>query len=201
MYILFYVCVLFLFIGILLHFRSVDHIKLQKRYGKEKGVRIGKIYGMISGTMEFVFLIGVWVSPQPRFIISTFSDLSVSILSFSAPILHLFASSPLVVLGAWIAIRGVIATSLEVAETHRAPEELQTRGVYSIVRHPQYLGWILTHVGMSILLSAWYSMLFTPLLIILIYLISKKEEEDLIGQFGEGYKAYQKRIPMFIPEA
>jgi len=42
-------------------------------------------------------------------------------------------------------------------------------------------------------------MLFTPVLLILIYLISKKEEDELINEFGKEYKDYQKKVPMLIP--
>jgi len=199
MYIWFFICILGMFITIPLHFKSVEHIENQKKYGKEKGVRIGKIYGTISGTMEFIFLVGLWISPQPKFTIPILSNLSISIANFSTPILHSIISLPLVMLGAWIAIRGVKATRLEVAETHCTPKRLETAGVYSIVRHPQYFGWILSHVGMSILLSAWYSMLFTPILIVIIYLISKKEEDELIREFGKEYEDYQEEVPMMIP--
>jgi protein-S-isoprenylcysteine O-methyltransferase Ste14 len=185
---------------VLLHFKSVEHIKLKKKHGKKRGVKMGKIYGTVSGTMESITLIGLWVSPQPKFTIPMFSDLSVSICNFSLPILHYLFSVPIVVFGAWIAIRGIEATGLEVSETHCTPKRLETTGAYSIVRHPQYSGWILAHAGMSILFSAWYSLLFTPILIGLIYLISKKEEEDLTNEFGKEYKEYQKKVPMLIPK-
>lgn len=188
-----------MFIAISLHFESVKHVKLQEEYGKERGVKIGKLYGAISGTMEFISLIGLWISPQPRFAIPIFSNLSILIVNFSTPIFHLMISLPLIILGAWISIRGVKATRLEVAETHCTPMELETTGVYSTVRHPQYFGWILVHFGMSILLSVWYSMLFTPVLIALIYLIARIEEEELISEFGEEYADYQKKVPMLIP--
>jgi len=199
MYAWFFICVFGMFIAIALHFKSVEHIEQQKKYGKERGVKIGKIYGAISGTMESIFLLGLWISPQPRFTIPIVSNLSISIASFPIPILHLIISLPIIVLGAWIAIRGVRAIRLEVAETHCTPKRLETTGVYSIVRHPQYLGWILAHVGISILLSVWYSILFTPILILLIYQISKKEEDELIREFGKEYKDYQKKVPMLIP--
>ena len=35
-------------------------------------------------------------------------------------------------------------------------------GVFSIVRHSQSLGGAVLHMGMCILLSAWYALLFTP---------------------------------------
>jgi len=199
MYIWFLICVLGLFIAIPFHFKSVEHIEHQKKYGREMGVKIGKIYGTISGTMESIFLVGLWISPQPRFTIPIISNLAISIANFSTPILHLIISLPVIMLGAWIAIRGVKATRLEVAETHCTPKKLETAGVYSIVRHPQYLGWILAHIGMSILLSVGYSMLFTPILIVLTYLISKKEEDELIREFRKEYKDYQKEVPMMIP--
>jgi len=199
MYIWFFICILGMFIAIPLHFKSVEHIEHQKKYGKEIGVKVGKIYGTISGTMESIFLVGLWISPQPRFTIPIISNLSISIANFSTSILHSMISLPLIMLGAWIAIRGVKAVRLDVAETHCTPKRLETTGVYSIVRHPQYLGWILAHVGISILLSVWYSMLFTPILIAIIYIISKKEEDELVREFGKEYQDYQKEAPMMIP--
>ena len=200
MYVWFLVCVFCTFIAAALHFKSVEHTRLQKRYGKERGTSIGKTYGTISGTMELTCLIGLWISPQPRYTIPTFSNLTIPIANYSMSILHLVISLPIILLGAWIAIKGVKATGLEASETHTRPEKLQTKGAYSVVRHPQYLGWILAQIGMSILLSAWYSTLFTPILIALIYLISKKEETELTKEFGEEYEEYQRRVPMLIPK-
>ncbi len=200
MYIWFFICTLCMFTAILLHLKSVEHIELQKKYGRKRGVKIGKIYGAISGTMEFILLIGLWISPQPRFTIPIFSDLTISVFDLSTPILHLMVSIFLTAFGAWFGIEGARTTGMEVAETHCKPEKLKTTGVYSVVRHPQYLGWILSHLGLSVFLSAWYSMLFTPILIMLIYLISRKEEDELIREFGEEYSDYQERVPMLIPK-
>jgi protein-S-isoprenylcysteine O-methyltransferase Ste14 len=101
--------------------------------------------------------------------------------------------------GAWIAINGVKEVTLKVAETHRTDKIIIT-GVYSIVRHPQHLGALLAHMGISFLFSAWYSLLFTPLMVVLIYLISRKEEEELIREFGKEYKDYKKKVGMFLPK-
>jgi protein-S-isoprenylcysteine O-methyltransferase Ste14 len=53
---------------------------------------------------------------------------------------------------------------------------------------------------MTFIFSAWYSLLSTPLVIVLIYLISRKEEEELIREFGREYEDYKKRVPMLIPK-
>ncbi len=150
-------------------------------------------------SLEFIFWVGLWVSPQPIFIIPIFSNSIISIAGLSIPILHLIISLPLIVVGAWFGIEGVKETGMELAETHRSPKKILNTGIYSTVRHPQYFGWILAHLGISILLSVWYSILFTPVLIALIYLISKKEEDELIKEFGKEYEAYQKKVPMLIP--
>ena len=200
MYIWFFICVLGAIATIPLHFLSVEHLKLQERYGKEKGTKIGEIYGLISGWGFFFFWIGIWVSPQPRFTIAILQNVSVfvPVVSSSIPLLHLIICIPFLIAGAWLAIKGIKETTLKVAETHRT-EKVVTIGVYSIVRHPQYLGGLLAHAGISFLLSAWYSLLVTPLMVVLIYLISRKEEEELIKEFGKEYEDYKKKVPMLMP--
>ena len=195
----FLICVSFFFIVIFLHFKSVEHTKLQEEYGKEKGVKLGKIYAAISSS-EFIFWVGLWILPQPIFAIPIFSNSVISIAGLSIPILHLIISLPLIMVGAWFGIEGVRGTGMELAETHCSPKKILNTGTYSTVRHPQYFGWILAHIGISVLLSVWYSMLFTPVLIALIYLISKKEEDELVKEFGKEYEDYKKQVPMLIPD-
>jgi protein-S-isoprenylcysteine O-methyltransferase Ste14 len=200
MYIWFLVCALGAIATMPLYFLSVEHLKLQERYGKEKGIKIGEISGVISGWGFFLFWFGIWISPQPRFTIPILSNLSVLIpvINFSIPLLHLVIFTPFFTMGAWLGIKGVEKTTLQVAETHR-PQKIVMTGVYSIVRHPQYFGGLLAHVGISILLSAWYSLLSTPLMVALIYFISWKEEEELIKEFGKEYEGYKEKVPMLIP--
>ena len=202
MYIWFLFCVLAVIAVTPLHFLSVEHLKLQGRYGKEKGTKIGEICGLVSGWGFFLFWMGIWVSPQPRFAVPLFQNLTalIPVIGFSIPLLHLILSIIFIVLGAWLGIKGVRQTTLKAAETHRT-ETIVTTGVYSIVRHPQYFGGLLAHMGISFLLSAWYSLLATPLMVLLVYLISKKEEEELVREFGKEYKDYKKKVPMLIPKA
>jgi protein-S-isoprenylcysteine O-methyltransferase Ste14 len=190
------------FIAIMLpYFLSLEHLKLEEKYGKEKGKKIGEIYGVISGWGFFLFWLGIWLSPQDRFIIPFFQDFSIQIpiINLTIYLVNFLIFIPLFIMGAWFGIKGVIHTSLKVAETHRA-ERIATTGVYSIVRHPQYLGGILSHIGFSFLLSGLYSLLVTPLVIALIYTISWKEENELTKEFGQEYADYKKKVPMLILE-
>ena len=200
MYFWFLVCLLGIFIAIPIHFFSVEHLKLEIKYGNKKGTEIGKILGLISGWSFFLFWMGIWFTPQPRFVLPFLRNpiTFIPIVNFSIPLFNLIISIIFILLGTWFGISGVKQTTLKVAETHRT-EKIVTTGVYSIIRHPQYFGGLLSHLGITFLLSAWYSLLFTPVIVVLVYLISKKEEKELINEFGINYRNYEKEVPMFIP--
>jgi len=194
MYILFYICIIGV-IGILpLYALSLEHTKLDNKYGTEKGKKIGSIYGLISGWGFFIFWFGTWLAPQPKF---TVPFLQVPTL-FSIPLLNLIIALPPIILAFWFGLVGVKETGLETAETHRAKEIIDD-GIYSIVRHPQYLGGLFGHIGFSILFSALYSLIFFPFMIFIVYLISKKEEIELIKEFGDDYEKYKNNVPMLFP--
>jgi len=154
-----------------------------------------------SPSVFFIWLFGLWISPQPRFRIPILEDWIIIIpgLNFILPIVHLIISIPIILYSAWLGMAGVRGTGLEVSETHHA-KEIVTRGIYAKLRHPQYLGAILSHVGLSILLSAFYALLTTPLIILYNYIVAWKEEKELIKEFGEGYLEYREQVPMFLPK-
>jgi len=200
MYIWFFICAVGVVAVMPLYFLSIKHLSLQEKYGRERGITIGEISGVVSGWGFFLFWFGMWVSPQPRFTFPAFQNLSVLVpaIEVSIPIFHLAVFLPLFTVGAWLGIEGVAKTTLYTAETHR-PDKIAIEGVYSIVRHPQYLGGLLAHVGTSFLLSAWYSLLSTLMMAVIIYVVSWKEEEELIKEFGKEYENYKKKVPMLVP--
>ncbi|MFW9901558.1 MAG: hypothetical protein ACFFDY_09730 [Candidatus Thorarchaeota archaeon] len=55
MYIWFLVSIIGMCFIVPLPFLSVEHLKLQKKFGKEKGTKIGDIFGMVSGLDFFIF--------------------------------------------------------------------------------------------------------------------------------------------------
>jgi len=188
-------------IGIIpLYFLSLEHQKLDKKHGEKKGRKIGSIYGYISGWLFFGFWFGIYISPQPSFILPIIPEIYFgSIFGIIFPLFHIIISLPFIILAFWFGLVGVKETGLETAETHRA-EKVVTSGIYSIVRHPQYLGGLFGHIGFTLLLSRLYSLLFFPLMVLLIYIICRKEEAELIKEFGDEYKQYQQKVPMILPK-
>ncbi|MBA7477157.1 hypothetical protein ES707_12555 [subsurface metagenome] len=184
-----------------LHFLSVEHLKFQIKYGKDKGNKITAILGLTSGWGFFTFWFGIWISPQPMFIIPIFQNfvISIPIINFSIPLFHLLVSIPFILIGAWFGIVSVRLTTLKVAETHRTEKIVSTK-MYSVIRHPQYFGGILAHIGISFLLSSFFSLLITPVIILLNFLVAWKEEKELVKEFGKIYEDYKKNVPMFVPK-
>ena len=201
MYLFFFISVFGIISIIPIYFLSLEHSKFQKKYGKEKGLKLTKVFGLVSGWLFFIFLFGIWISPQPTFIVPVFQSLLLVIpmVNLSIPLLHLIISIPLILLATWYGIVGLKKLTLKVAETHK-PEKLVITGIYSTVRHPQYLGAILAHLGISIFLSSYFSLVSSPLIILLIYIISWKEEKELIVEFGKEYEEYKKTVPMLFPK-
>ena len=73
---------------------------------------------------------------------------------------------------------------------------LDTSGVLGILRHPWYLASILLVWSRSLDVSAiLVNVLLTCYLITGAFL----EEKKLVREFGEDYRAYQKRVSMFLP--
>jgi len=74
--------------------------------------------------------------------------------------------------------------------------QLVDGGIYSIVRHHQYLGGILAiPVATPLLYPHWiYVVLGVPGIVIL-YLSTREEEKRLIEQFGGDYHSYMRKVP------
>lgn len=82
---------------------------------------------------------------------------------------------------------------------HGAKGELVTEGLYSYVRLPQYSGLFLVMVAMLIQWPTIITALMFPILVYIYYRLSVREEKEMLKTFGEEYKRYMERIPMFIP--
>jgi protein-S-isoprenylcysteine O-methyltransferase Ste14 len=72
---------------------------------------------------------------------------------------------------------------------------LVDRGVYAIVRHPQYLAGILMGVALTLIAQHWIVAVFGAISIVVTYVNTFEEEKDAIIKFGEDYKRYMESVP------
>jgi protein-S-isoprenylcysteine O-methyltransferase Ste14 len=68
-------------------------------------------------------------------------------------------------------------------------------GVYSIVRHPQYITWILWAIAGMLLFQHWIVIFLGIPIIPLTYADLINADRDGIKKFGEEYKKYMQRVP------
>lgn len=88
---------------------------------------------------------------------------------------------------------------LGVTTAPNGEENLQTSGVYGIVRHPIYFCDAFWPAGWSVLFNAAYSLALAPLWLFLMFSLSAVEERRLVEEYGEEYEKYQKEVPRLIP--
>ncbi len=74
------------------------------------------------------------------------------------------------------------------------------RGLYSWIRHPQYLALAVTGIGLSILWPRFLVVALWAVMITLYYLLARDEERRMVGQFGEEYRKFMDRTGMFLPQ-
>ena len=74
--------------------------------------------------------------------------------------------------------------------------KLLKKGVYEIMRHPQYLSWLLFYLGITFIFDSFIAIVFSPILIILTDLLCFLEEKYVnIPNFGKNYEQYKKKTP------
>ena len=69
------------------------------------------------------------------------------------------------------------------------------KGVYSLVRQPLYLGWMLMYVVVILFGQHWISLVLGVAGIVLVYLIIVQEDQRLMRTIGEAYIIYAERVP------
>ncbi|HHV63551.1 MAG TPA: isoprenylcysteine carboxylmethyltransferase family protein [Peptococcaceae bacterium] len=72
-------------------------------------------------------------------------------------------------------------------------------GVYKYIRHPQYTGLLLLSLGMLIEWATLPLLILYPVIVAMYVRLAKREEEDMLKEFGEEYREYMRTTKMFIP--
>jgi protein-S-isoprenylcysteine O-methyltransferase Ste14 len=76
---------------------------------------------------------------------------------------------------------------------------LVTSGVYGVIRHPSYLGLLVTSLGWALAFRSGVGLLITALMIPPLLARIHSEERLLHTQFGADYDAYRARTSRLIP--
>jgi protein-S-isoprenylcysteine O-methyltransferase Ste14 len=77
------------------------------------------------------------------------------------------------------------------------PLQFATPGLYRYVRHPLYVGWLLTFWAAPTMTAA--HLLFALMTTAYILIAIRFEERELVAVHGVTYAAYREQVPMIVP--
>jgi protein-S-isoprenylcysteine O-methyltransferase Ste14 len=109
----------------------------------------------------------------------------VVVLILSIPLIFL----PFVLLTRY----GGVAAGAPYYDTSRVVE----RGPYTVVRHPQYLGYMLLLVGFVLLSQHLLTTLPAAVAVAALLVHTVQEEQQCERRMGDAYRAYMRRVPRF----
>jgi protein-S-isoprenylcysteine O-methyltransferase Ste14 len=146
-------------------------------------------YTDIGQIILIVVFLAVWILDSFVFKYSTFLNENIKWYFLVIPGAIILAISQ------YIAVSGIKIVFGEIRETPR----VITKGVFSYVRHPVYLGSIMAFPGLIVMTLSLLSVIIWLIGIIFYYYISRYEEKLLLSRFGKEYEDYMKKVPMLFP--
>ena len=94
----------------------------------------------------------------------------------------------------------LLASAWKVLYDAQHKHRLATTGAYARVRHPQYIGFVLIMTGFLLQWPTVVTVVMYPILVVMYALLGKREEAEMIAQFGDEYLRYRNAVPAFIPK-
>jgi protein-S-isoprenylcysteine O-methyltransferase Ste14 len=74
-------------------------------------------------------------------------------------------------------------------------------GLYTWIRHPQYLSLAITGLGLAILWPRFLTIVLWTVMVGLYVLLARDEERRMVAAFGDQYQAYMSRTGRFLPRS
>ncbi|ABM39792.1 methyltransferase family protein [Polaromonas naphthalenivorans] len=108
-------------------------------------------------------------------------------------VLHL--ASYLFLLGGFI----LLSSAWNVLYHAQRQHTLATTGPYAVIRHPQYVGFVLILLGFLLQWPTLLTLVMFPVLLVMYGRLALTEEAEMRAQFGEAFERYAQRTPRFIP--
>jgi protein-S-isoprenylcysteine O-methyltransferase Ste14 len=179
---------------------------------ERKKSRFLRIAGYLIPLMQSLPPLGIWTGlmtlPFASYLLVMFTNLPVNLhralVEFFVP--HLIPEKTFIIAGLLILLYSTVYRIM------KKKEGLVTSGPYRLVRHPQYLGIMLTTLGLtswsvwilnntfgigflnpSQTIVVWFIELFAYILLAYV------EERHLSSNYGESFKYYKRQVPFLIP--
>lgn len=93
----------------------------------------------------------------------------------------------------------ILGTAWKVLYKAQRERRLATTGLYTHLRHPQYVGFMLIMLGFLLQWPTLLTLMMFPILVVMYIRLAQQEEREALAEFGEAYARYAANTPAFIP--
>ena len=95
---------------------------------------------------------------------------------------------------------GFLVCALQVYANKFLKKGTALKGLYSVIRHPQYVMLGIAGIGLSILWPRFLVVVLWLVMVLLYYFLSKDEERRMLKDYPETYRDYMEKTGMFLPK-
>jgi protein-S-isoprenylcysteine O-methyltransferase Ste14 len=93
----------------------------------------------------------------------------------------------------------LLASAWNVLYQAQRDHRLALTGPYAYVRHPQYAGFVSIMFGFLMQWPTLITLIMFPILVYMYARLARREEQDVLAEFGDEYRRYIARTPAFLP--
>ena len=93
----------------------------------------------------------------------------------------------------------LLAAAWKVLYEAQRAHRLATTGAYTRIRHPQYVGFVLIMTGFLLQWPTLVTLAMYPILVVMYALLGRREEREMLAQFGDAYSQYARQLPAYVP--
>lgn len=163
--------------------------KIFKKHENRDDLTGEHVLGDLGQIIFLIIFLAVWI------IDSFFVQFSTQFSDYAPLYIRIPLAAVFLFFAGYLARKGLNTVFAEVREE---PIVIRT-GVFSIVRHPIYLGAILLYLAfLAVFFSTSAALVWGVIILFYVYLC-KHEERLLVERFGNAYERYKVETPMLIP--
>ena len=163
--------------------------KIFKRHENRKDLSGEHVLGDLGQIIFLVIFLVVWITD------SFFVKYSTHFSEYAPLYIRIPLAIVILTIAGYLAKKGLTTIF---AEVRKEPIVIR-KGVFSVVRHPIYLGAILFYLSLLAVSCSLAATLIWVVIILFYIFLCKYEEKLLIEKFGSDYEQYKLETPMLLP--